>query len=281
MLLVLLALACAQDPRALTADGSWKGHLQWWPDGSRLMFTRIRQGRMEVATVPARGGDAVALLKPAPNTPHFDAHAAPDCSRIAYVHDILQGTDGKLHIYGCKGDGTGAASIIPHKAFEESPRWSPDGKKLAWVSTRDGNQELYLSLPDGSDTRRLTNHPAADHHPAWSPDGRFIAFSSGRAGGESVHTIDIASGTLKRLAGGKGLEAWPAWSADGKRVAFARHQNGSFDIVSVEAGGNGEKTVVAGPDHATFPAFSPDGRQLAFISDRTGATEVYLLSLSP
>ena len=136
MVLLLLCLACSQEAKALTADGSWKGHLQWWPDGSGLMFTRIRRGKMEVAVVPAGGGEVVALVKPAPNTPHFDAHPAPDGSRVAYVHDILQGTDGKLHIYACKADGTAAASIIPHKAFEESPRWSPDGKKLAWVSTR-------------------------------------------------------------------------------------------------------------------------------------------------
>lgn len=281
MLLALLASVFLQDPRALTADGSWKGHLQWWPDGSRLLFTRIRQGRMEIASVPVSGGDAVAFLKPSPNTPHFDAHPSPDGGRVAYVHDILQGTDGKLHIYACKGDGSATASIIPHKAFEESPRWSPDGRKLAWVSTRDGNQEIYLSLPDGSDTRRLTNHPAADHHPAWSPDGKFLAFASGRAAGESVHILDIETGSLRRLSGGKGLEAWPAWSPDGRRLAFTRHQNGTFDIVSVGADGKNEKTLADGPDHATFPAFSPDGGKLAFISDRSGATEVYLMPLSP
>jgi TolB protein len=281
MMIWLLVFCCGQESRALTNDGAWKGHLQWWPDGSQLLYSRIKTGKLEVAVISSKGGQSRPLIKPHPGTPHFDAHPAPNGSRIAYVHDILQGTDGKLNIYACKADGTAAEPLIPHKAFEESPRWSPDGKTIAWVSTRDGNQELYVSLPDGSDIRRLTNHPAPDHHPAWSPDGRFLAFTSARSGTEAVHTLEVATGTLRKLAGGKGLESWPAWSRDGKRIAFARHQHGSFDIVGIRPDGTGEHLLVGGPDHATFPAFSPDGTTLACISDRTGAPEVHLFNLSP
>ena len=61
---------------------------------------------------------------------------------------------------------------MPHKAFEESPRWSPDGKRIAWVSTRDGNQDIYTVDADGKDVKRLTNDPAPDNNPSWSPDGK-------------------------------------------------------------------------------------------------------------
>src|SRR6266853_759663 len=73
-------------------------------------------------------------------------------------------TDGsfKQHIHRVNADGTGDARIIPNKAFEESPRWAPDGKSFLFVSTRDGNQEIYRADVDGQNIRRLTSEVAAD-----------------------------------------------------------------------------------------------------------------------
>ena len=64
-----------------------------------------------------------------------------------------------------------------------APVWSPDGRRIAFDSTRDGNWEIYTMAVDGSDVRRLTNHEAADTRPNWSPDGQWIAFQSWRHGG--------------------------------------------------------------------------------------------------
>src|SRR6185436_11226570 len=62
----------------------------------------------------------------------------------------------------------------------QTPAWSPDGRKLAFVSERDGNAEIYVMNADGSAQENLTRQPANDSHPAWSPDGRKIAFVSRR-----------------------------------------------------------------------------------------------------
>src|SRR5690349_20837791 len=142
-LLPLCALrALGGDPLRLTTDGSFKQHLQWSPDGKRMLFTRIHQGKMALWVMNADGTDLKRLL-PARDQPHFDGHWSPDGSRVVYVSDKLEGTDGKLSVRVCAADGSDDAELVPHKAFEESPRWSPDGKKVLWVSTRDGNPELY------------------------------------------------------------------------------------------------------------------------------------------
>src|SRR6266705_1273163 len=70
-------------------------------------------------------------------------------------------------------DGTGFRQIsesTPDKSPKVEPAWSPDGKSIAFVGTRDGNPEIYLCDPEGKDLRRITNDPARDEHPAWSPD---------------------------------------------------------------------------------------------------------------
>ena len=64
----------------------------------------------------------------------------------------------------------------------QTPAWSPDGRKLAFVSGRDGNAEIYVMNADGSEQENLTRQPANDSHPSWSPDGRKIAFVSRRDG---------------------------------------------------------------------------------------------------
>src|SRR5262245_47492559 len=164
-LLILAAPAGAAEPVRLTTDGSFKQHLQWSPDGTRLLMTRIHQGQMALWTMDATGSDLKRLI-PSLTNPHFDGHFSPDGKSVLYVHDILEGTDGKLHLYRVGADGSEPKVVVPNKAFEETPRWSPDGKSFLFVSTRDGNQEIYRADADGNNMHSLTSHVAADNYPA-------------------------------------------------------------------------------------------------------------------
>jgi len=66
-------------------------------------------------------------------------------------------------------DGSEQKKLTDSSAFDGSPFWSPDGKKLAFNSSRDGNSEIYVTNADGSGQKRLTNNPASDGNPSWSP----------------------------------------------------------------------------------------------------------------
>src|SRR5437870_1400598 len=105
-------------------------HLSWSPDGSRFLCTRIHAGKMGLWTMNADGTDVKALLPKEP-MPQFDGHWSPDSKKIVFVYDRLQGTDGKLQIDLINADGTEHKTFLPHKAFDESPRFSPDGKRIA------------------------------------------------------------------------------------------------------------------------------------------------------
>src|SRR5262245_2539893 len=85
----------------VTGAGSFTQNRQFSPDGGRLLMTRLHKGNMGLWTVKIDGSDLRPLLDPDPKNPHFDGHFSPDGKRVAFVLDILQGTDGKLQINTC------------------------------------------------------------------------------------------------------------------------------------------------------------------------------------
>jgi TolB protein len=287
---LILALACgtllpAAPPevpkvRRLTTDGDFKQHLHFAPDGKRLLFTRIHKGKMGLWTTKSDGSDARPLLDPDPKTPHFDGHLSRDGKRLVFVLDILKGTDGNLQINTADADGKNSKTLLPHKAFDESPRWSPDGKRIAWVSTRDGNQEIYTAdAATGGDIRRLTNDAGFDNNPAWSPDGKKIAFVSSRFGNFEICTMDADGSRVKRLTNHPASDMWPAWSPDGKKIAFTSNRDGNYEIYVMNADGTGPRNLTRHKGQDNFAAWAPDGKSIAFISSRNGGHDIYTMEV--
>ncbi len=264
----------------ITNDGSFKSHLAWSPDGKKLLFTRIHQGKMELCTVKAeKSAEVVPLVVPSPNTPHFDGHWSADGKSIVYVHDILQGTDGKLQINEVLADGTGAKVLIPHKAFEESPRYSPDGKHIAWVSTRDGNQEIYSLELANQKVQRLTQDQGFDNNPNWKHDGSRIVYSSSRFGNFEICSMKNDGTGVLRLTNDLAMDVWPVYSPNGKAIAFTSNRTGSYNIFVMNEDGSGVRNITNNKSINNFAAWSPDGKMIAFISNFQGSYEVYIKSV--
>jgi TolB protein len=110
---------------------------------------------------------------------------------------------------------------------DRSPAWSPDGRSIAFASSRPGffNQELYLIRPDGSGLRRLTRTPGSesvlgdDGMPSWRPDGSGLVFVSNRDENLELYSLELASGTATRLTRTPGLdETLPRLTRDGRYV---------------------------------------------------------------
>ena len=80
--------------------------------------------------------------------------------------------------------------------------WSPDGRRIAFVSDRDGNDEVYVINVDGSGLRNLTRNPARDGHPAWSSDGRTIGFVSNRGGNRDIYVMNADGSGQRNLTRG-------------------------------------------------------------------------------
>ncbi len=118
--------------------------------------------------------------------------------------------------------------ILVSRASEEFPEYSPDGRSLAFISTRDGSSQIWLASANGDSPRQLT-HLAAYivGFPRWSPDGQSIAFHARVPDIAELHVIRVADGVLRQVTHGLPSISTPSWSSDGKFFYGLGPQNGS------------------------------------------------------
>jgi WD40-like Beta Propeller Repeat len=146
---------------------------------------------------------------------------------------------------------------------DNSPVWSPDGKKIAFTTERDGFPEIYTMNPDGNSPTRLTNNGAIDDQPNWSPDSTKIAFASERDGNFEIYTMNADGSSQTRRTTVSGLDEDPAWSPDGTKIVFQSLRDGNEEIYTMNADGTGQTrrttnpAVDAAPDWQPLPGSSP------------------------
>lgn len=168
-------------------------------------------------------------------------------------------------------------------AFLQShqPKYSPDGKWIAYVSNRSGPAELYVrSLADGAE-RQLTRLGGRINSYSWSPDGATIAFAGDKFGHFDIWTVTVPTGAVTRLTNDVRFEVFPSWTPDGRRVVYTRMDDRWLDheVLELEASGTAPARVIvkdtdffdyqAGGNFG-YPLVSPDGNSLLFRSHRSG-----------
>ena len=195
--------------RRLTGDARFPAAPAWSPNGRQIAFEGGSGAPSSVYVVNADGSGQRRLARNlwaagAGSGPTFDPAWSPDGQMIAFVGRVGL-TAGPVTglgepIYVVRADGSGLRNLTPKPVGTyAAPTWSPDGRKLAFVSDREGNSDVYVMNADGSGQRSLTRNPAYDADPAWSHDGR-IAFVSNRDGNYGVYVMNADGGGPRRLA---------------------------------------------------------------------------------
>ena len=182
--------------------------------------------------------------------------------------------DGNSEIYVMDGDGSNQRRVTVNPAGDRLPTWSPDGKKIAFVSNRhNGNKDhkqIWVIDADGKNPIRLTDG-LVDSYPDWSPDGTKIVYDAHLHPAEhhiapaGITVID-ADGNNKRLLTKEG--AHPSWSPDGKQIAFISGRNGKVaQLYVMDADGQNQMQLAHDFVFKRLPSWSHDGRRIAYLGN--------------
>lgn len=198
--------------------------------------------------------------------------------------------DGKLVAFSYMGGiwtvetiGGVARPVTMHEAYHINPVFSPDGRWLAFTSTRHGGYDVFVVPVQGGKPRRLTFDSASDIVNGWSPDGKHILFSSTRANNfpasYELYSVPFEGGRAQRISANEGREG--AYSPKGDQIAYIRgpgtwyrkgyrgSSNDDIWISNADGSNNRRLTHFEGQDNS--PMWAPDGQTLYYVSEALGA----------
>jgi TolB protein len=197
-------------------------------------------------------------------------------TRIAYV--VKRGNRYELQI----ADADGAGQETALASFEPiiSPVWSPDGRRLAYVSFENKKPVVYVhTLADGK-RHVVANFKGSNSAPAWAPDGNRLAVVLSREGGSQLFMVNADGSGVRRLASSPAIDTEPRFSPDGQTIYFTSDRGGSPQIYRMSATGGEPQRVTFEGSYNVSPRISPDGKTLAYITRNAGKFQVALLDLS-
>lgn len=201
-------------------------------DGSRYAFVR-NDGNLHVSIVQRDvRTQAEASFNPGAGFAGVRSlDMAPDGSRVVFV---LPESGFEQSIFALDRTGKQRTAVTAGGGFDAFPRFSPDGRKLVFTSTRTGNFDLHVMTHDGQLIAPVTEHPSLDTHPAWSPDGRRLAFTSLRDGNYEVYVVAVDGTGLRRITDHPERDDFPAWHPDGRRLVVVSERDGRHDLYLVD-----------------------------------------------
>ncbi|HEX7361546.1 MAG TPA: protein kinase [Bryobacteraceae bacterium] len=258
-------------PRCRPLHADWPSGLTWTASGDAVIVSASRTGPFQLWRYRLDGGTPTAV------TSGEEDAMFPTCPRqgnqLAYVLSRQNVNLWELNVGNPQDvNPADATPIASSTRTQTDPAFSPDGRKIAFLSDRSGAGEIWVADRKTQTFTQLTHFGGPPTgSPSWSPDGLEIAFDSRPDPTTDIYVISAEGGAPRRVTTGSGENCVPSWSADGKSIYFASNRNGDFQIwmASAAMGETPSHPAVQVTRGGGFRAFeSSDGKYLYYAKGR-------------
>jgi TolB protein len=185
--------------------------------------------------------------------------------RIAYITSSRQGRQSTHKLQISDADGFNAQTIASSVEPLMSPAWSPDGRKIAYVSFEKKTAAIYIQTLTTGDRVRVAEFPGINGAPSWSPDGGKLALTLSKDGSPDIYILNLGTRSLTQLTRNSAIDTEPAWSPDGSSIVFTSDRSGKPQLYIVSSQGGEEKRLTFSGNYNARASFSPDGRSIAMV----------------
>ena len=184
----------------------------WSPDSKKVIFTSDRTGKGDIYETSVEGASGNLQLTVSENLEEYPSYR-PGTQELLFARSEKRGIiRKKMTIVLAERPGSTARVIVDDG---DEPRFSPDGKRLVFVSRRTKNNDIWLTETTGGALVQLTTSKEDDENPCFSPDGKHIVFASDRTGNFDLWVMDVDGRNLRQLTTDPADEKQPCWSTGG------------------------------------------------------------------
>lgn len=201
-------------------------------------------------------------------------------TRMAYVTASGLGRNTSYTLVVADSDGANPTTVVRSNQPLLSPAWSPDGRKLAYVSFESGNSAIYVQDLNTGAREVVSAFRGINGAPSFSPDGSRLAMSLSRNGNPDIYVMDLGSRSLARITDQLGIDTEPTFSADGGTIYFTSDRGGRPQIYQAPASGGGASRITFQGSYNASPTVSADGKKIAVVQGAGNDYRVALLDRS-
>ena len=168
-------------------------------------------------------------------------------------------------------DGQRAVTLLQSREPILSPRYAPDGRRIAYVSFEQKRPRIFIQHIDTGRREQITNFEGLNGAPAWSPEGNRLAFVLSKDGNPEIYVMDLGSRQLRRVTNHMAIDTEPFWGADGQTIYFTSDRAGKPQIYKTNINGGEPQRVTFVGNYNANPKLSADEKTLVMIHRQDGS----------